>query len=256
MDPLVPLVIPEINAGHLGLLAVQRRLREWDGAIVTAANCTTTVMTLALCPLHRAFGLKTVHAVSMQGLSGAGYPGVPSLDIVGNVLPQIRGEEEKLCEEPQKLLGELAGEAVREAPFAMSAQCHRVPVREGHLVAVNASFEQRPSLDAVMTALEEFCPKETEGLPSAPGRPVRVMRDPARPQPLLDAGAGRGMAVAVGRIRPSATGDVQFVVTGHNTLRGAAGGTLLTGELLLSRKEDFLVSGSLSAKPIQRFAAR
>lgn len=251
MDPHVPLVIPEVNAAHLGLIATQRRVREWDGAIVTAANCTTTIMTLALCPLHRAFGLKAVHAVSMQGLSGAGYPGVAALDIVGNVLPQIRGEEEKLREEPQKLLGRISDGALRETTFAVSAQCHRVPVREGHLVAVNASFARQPTVEDVKAALEKFEPHETTGLPGAPERPVRVARDPARPQPLLDSGAGRGMTVTVGRIRPSDTGDVQFVVAGHNTLRGAAGGTLLTGELLLARKREFLEHESKLGGPVQ-----
>jgi aspartate-semialdehyde dehydrogenase len=240
MDPFVPLLIPEVNPDHLELLLAQRRRHGWDGALVAAPNCTATVLTMALCPLHRAFTLTRVHAVSMQGLSGAGYPGVPALDIIDNVLPHIGGEEKKLCAEPRKLLGALSGESIAEAPFAISAQCNRVPVREGHLICVSAEFARRPSVDDVIAALEAFEAPEVVDLPGAPPRPLLVTRDPARPQPRLDRDANRGMSIVVGRVQPSATAHVQFVALGHNTLRGAAGGALLNGELLLSRADEFL----------------
>jgi aspartate-semialdehyde dehydrogenase len=239
-DRIVPLLIPEVNADHLDLLSAQRAACGRDGVIVTTPNCTTTILTLALCPLHREFTLKSVHAVSLQGLSGAGYPGVSSLDVIDNVLPHIDGEEEKLITEPGKLLGICTGEGIEEARFAMSGQCNRVPVREGHVVCVNAAFERRPSVEDVIGTLESFEAPEVRGLPGAPRRPVRVTADPDRPQPRLDRLAGGGMAVTVGRVRDSKTLHVQFVVIGHNTLRGAAGGTLLNGELLLSRADELL----------------
>lgn len=235
MDPVVPLLIPEVNAAHLDLLPVQRRNRAWDGILIAAPNCTTTVLVLALYPLHREFTLKSMHVVSMQGLSGAGYPGVSSLDVADNVLTRIAGEEEKLTSEPRKLLGTVAGDAVREASVSISAQCNRVPVLEGHTVCVNASFEKKPSMEDVESVLESFTAPEVADLPGAPPRPVLVTRDPCRPQPRLDRDAGNGMSVVVGRVKPAATGGVQFVVVGHNTIRGAAGGALLNGELLLAQ---------------------
>jgi len=237
-DPLVPLLVPEVNADHLNLLPAQRRERGWSGALVTTPNCTTTILTLALCPLHRAFGLRRAHAVSMQGLSGAGYPGVPSLDVIDNIVPRIPGEEEKLTTEPRKLLGRFESDLIHHAPFAVSAQCSRVPVREGHLVCVNAEFERRPTVDQVIEAMESFSAPEVSDLPSAPGRPVLVTRDPARPQPRMDRNADHGMSVVVGRVRPSATAHIQFLVAGHNTLRGAAGGTLLNAELLHLKEQE------------------
>lgn len=242
MDPLVPLLIPEVNADHLGLLRAQRHGKGWEGAIITAPNCTTTVLAMALAPLHRAFTITAVHAVSMQGLSGAGYPGVSALDIIDNVLPYIKGEEEKLVAEPRKLLGKLSGDRVVDAPFAVSAQCNRVPVREGHFVCANVRFKQAPSVDDVIAALDAFAAPDVAGLPSAPARPLTATRDPARPQPRLDRDAGRGMTVTVGRVQPSATADIQFVALGHNTHRGASGGALLNGELLLARAEEVLAA--------------
>ena len=240
MDPLAPLLIPEINADHLGLLPAQRHAKGWEGALITAPNCTTTVLAMALAPLHRAFAVESVHAVSMQGLSGAGYPGVSALDIIDNILPHISGEEEKLCAEPRKLLGKLSGNTVVDAPFAVSAQCNRVPVREGHFICANVKFARRPSVDEVITALEAFHAPAVAGLPSAPARPILVTHDPARPQPRLDRDADRGMSVTVGRVQQSGTADIQFVALGHNTHRGAAGGALLNGELLLAHIDEAL----------------
>lgn len=248
MDPLVPLLIPEINADHLGLLPAQRRATGWEGALITAPNCTTTVLAMALAPLHRAFTVEAVHAVSMQGLSGAGYPGVSALDIIDNILPHINGEEEKLVAEPRKLLGALSGDAVIDAPFAVSAQCNRVPVREGHFICANVRFARAPSVEDAIAALEAFEAPDVAALPSAPAKPIIVTRDPARPQPRRDRDADRGMAVTVGRVQPSATADLQFVAIGHNTHRGAAAGALLNGELLLTRAEAVL------AEPARAFS--
>ncbi len=235
MDPLVPLLIPEVNADHLDLLPRQKQLNGWEGALITAPNCTTTVLTMALKPLHEAFTIKRLHAVSLQALSGAGYPGVSSLDIIDNVLPYIRGEEPKFITEPLKLLGTVTDSGIQSAGFAMSGQCNRVPVVDGHMVCANVAFEREPSIDEFIAALEAFEAPAAADLPSAPAKPILVTREPDRPQPRLDRDAGGGMSVTVGRVQPSATAHMQFVVLGHNTLRGAAGGALLNGELLLAR---------------------
>lgn len=233
MDPLVPLIIPEVNGQHLKILPKQRAVKGWEGILITAPNCTTTVLALALKPLHDAFGIESVHAVSMQGLSGAGYPGVSSLDIIDNILPYIKGEEEKLVSEIHKLLGTAGANRIESANFATSAQCNRVPVREGHFICVNLRLSKTPPVDEVITELENFRVPEVARLPSAPAKPVLVTRDPARPQPRLDRDADGGMSVTVGRVQPSGTADIQLVVLGHNTLRGAAGGALLNAEWLL-----------------------
>ncbi|MBN1288000.1 MAG: aspartate-semialdehyde dehydrogenase [Anaerolineae bacterium] len=233
MDPLVPLIIPEVNGDHLEILPRQRQVKGWEGTLITAPNCTTTVLALALKPLHDAFRIESMHAVSMQGLSGAGYPGVPALDIIDNILPYIKGEEEKLVDETRKLLGTVGANGIAAAAFAASAQCNRVPVREGHFICANIRFARKPSVDEVIAALERFEAPAVAGLPSAPPRPVLVTRDPARPQPRLDRAAGGGMSVTVGRVQRSGTADIRLVALGHNTLRGAAGGALLNGEWLL-----------------------
>ena len=239
MDPLVPLLIPEINADHLSLLPAQRRERGWSGAIVTNPNCSTVVLSLALAPL-RQFGLKSVMVTTLQAVSGAGYPGVASLDILGNVVPAISGEEEKMESETQKILGALNGSGVSPHPVVISAQTTRVPVIDGHTESVSVAFDARPSVDEVIAALRAFRgrPQELE-LPTAPLNPVVWMPQKDRPQPRLDAERDGGMTVSVGRVRPCRVLDMKFVALGHNTIRGAAGAAVLNAELM--RAEGLLV---------------
>lgn len=227
MDPDVPLLIPEVNPGHLALLDEQ----VGPGAIIANGNCSGIILTLALAPLHRAFGIKDVDVTTLQGLSGAGYPGVPSLDVIDNVVPFIGGEEDKLETEPQKTLGE-PGKA---AAFTVRPTCTRVPVREGHLESVHVRLGREVSEDEVRAAFADFCgPDDVAGLPSAPGRPIHVMDAPDRPQPRRDRDLEHGMAVSVGRIRVD--GDhVRFIVLGHNTVRGAAGQSVLNAEYVVAR---------------------
>jgi aspartate-semialdehyde dehydrogenase len=239
MDPLVPLLIPEINPDHLSLLPAQRRARGWSGGIVTNPNCSTVVLSLALAPL-RQFGLKSVMVTTLQAVSGAGYPGVASLDILGNVVPAISGEEEKMESEPRKILGSLDGDAVRAHPVVISAQTTRVPVIDGHTESVSVSFDSKPSVDDVIAALRAFRgkPQELE-LPTAPPNPVVWMPQTDRPQPRLDAERDGGMTVSVGRVRKCRVLDMKFVALGHNTIRGAAGAAVLNAELM--RAEGLLV---------------
>lgn len=239
MDPLVPLLIPEINADHLSLLPAQRRDRGWSGAIVTNPNCSTVVLSLALAPL-RQFGLKSVMVTTLQAVSGAGYPGVASLDILGNVVPAIAGEEEKMESETQKILGALDANGVTAHPVVISAQTTRVPVIDGHTESVSVAFDAKPSIDDVIAALRAFRgrPQELE-LPTAPANPVVWMPQKDRPQPRLDAERDGGMTVSVGRVRPCRVLDVKFVALGHNTIRGAAGAAVLNAELM--RAEGLLV---------------
>jgi aspartate-semialdehyde dehydrogenase len=240
MDADVPLLVPEVNADHLQLVEVQRQKRGWRrGFIVTNPNCCAIPLALALKPIQDRFGLEQVFVVTMQGLSGAGYPGVSALDIVDNVLPFIPKEEEKVEEEPRKILGELGAESVTPASFSLSAQCNRVPVREGHLEAVSVKLGREASLEEFTAALEEFkgLPQELN-LPAAPARPIVVRREDDRPQPRLDRDEGQGMSVVVGRVRPCPLLDVKFLVLGHNTIRGAAGAAILNAELLVA--QDYL----------------
>ncbi len=222
MDPDVPLLIPEVNPDHIGLLDRQ----PGPGALVANGNCSAIVLTMALAPLHRAFGIDTVHVTTMQGLSGAGYPGVSGLDIVDNVMPHIPGEEDKLETEPQKTLGTID----RAARFDVHATCTRVPVREGHFESVHVRLGERADALAIREAFSTFRgPSEVARLPSAPERPIVVHDAPDRPQPRRDRDAGAGMSVNVGRIQ--VRGDtVRFVVLGHNTVRGAAGQSVLNAE--------------------------
>jgi aspartate-semialdehyde dehydrogenase len=237
MDTDVPLVIPEVNADHTGLIDTQRRQHGWEGFIVTSANCSTTALTLALKPLHTGFGLRKLFVVTMQAVSGAGYPGVPSMDIVDNVIPYIGGEEGKMETEPLKLLGTVEQDHVCMAPIAVSAQCNRVAVRDGHTECVSIETEHRVSVDDVIAALETFRPlPEVAELPSTPSRPIVVRREVDRPQPIRDRDAGEGMSVSVGRVRLCALFDCKFVVLGHNTVRGAAGGSIHNAELLVSQQ--------------------
>lgn len=234
-DPDVPLLIPEVNPDHLGLIEVQRR-RRWQGFIVTCANCSTTQLVLALEPLRRAFGLRAINVVTMQALSGAGYPGVPGLSILDNVIPYIPGEEEKVEREPKKIWGKLEGEGIVEAEVEISAHCHRVATRDGHLEAVSVAFSRAAELEEVIGTLEGFrgLPQEL-GLPSAPARPIVVRKEPDRPQPRLDREEGGGMSVVVGRVRRCQVLNWKLEILGHNTVRGAAGGAILNAEFLLAQ---------------------
>lgn len=236
MAPDVPLLVPEVNPDHLALIDVQREQRGWSGAIVTNPNCTSTPVVMALRPLLDAFGLRRVLIVSMQALSGAGYPGVPSYDAVDNVIPFIGGEEGKVEREPLKMLGTLREGAVVDAPLTISAHCNRVPVLEGHLECLSVELERKASAEDVVAALREFraLPQELS-LPSAPQPPVLVRDEPDRPQIRRDRDAGRGMPTVVGRVRPCPLFDYKLVVLAHNTIRGAAGGSLLNAELMLAQ---------------------
>ncbi|HXG88023.1 MAG TPA: aspartate-semialdehyde dehydrogenase [Vicinamibacterales bacterium] len=232
MDPLVPLLIPEVNADHLALLAEQRTHKGWNGAIVTNPNCSTVVLAMALAPL-RVFDLKAVLVSTMQAVSGAGYPGVPSLDILGNVVPFIGGEEEKIETETQKIFGSHGGRTPH--PVVISAHTNRVAVVDGHIMTVSVAFGAKPSIDDVIAALKEFRGKPQElGLPSAPSPAIVVAMEPNRPQPRLDADRGDGMAITVGRVRPCKATHTKFVALGHNTVRGAAGAAILNAELMMA----------------------
>ena len=228
----VPLLVPEINPSHTALIDVQRRARGWSGAIVTNPNCSTAILDLALAPLRR-FGLEQVTVTTMQALSGAGYPGVSSLDILGNIIPFIAGEEAKVENETKKILGALAGDVVSGHPVVVSAQTTRVPVINGHTVIVSARLSDRPAIEAVRDAMARYIGEgPVAGLPSAPAAPLVCVDDDDRPQPALDAGMGDGMTVAVGRIRACPVLGIKFVALGDNTVRGAAGAAILNAELL------------------------
>jgi aspartate-semialdehyde dehydrogenase len=232
MEPDVPLLVPEINAGHLELLKRQREARGWRGQIVTNPNCSTIVLVMALAPLA-AFGIRKVLVTTMQAISGAGYPGVASMDINANVIPYIGNEEEKMEQETQKILGRFADASVTPLPALVSASCNRVPVVDGHTLSVSVEFERKPSKDDILAALRGFrgIPQK-RGLPSAPGCPVQYMHQNDRPQPRRDADRDNGMAVFVGRLRPCPVLDWKFIAMGHNTVRGAAGAAVLNAELM------------------------
>jgi aspartate-semialdehyde dehydrogenase len=232
MDPLVPLLIPEINDDHLALLPAQRRARGWPGAIVTNPNCSTVVLAMALAPL-REFGLRSVMVTTLQAVSGAGYPGVPSLDIIGNVLPAIAGEEEKMESETQKILGALQGDTVSPHQVVVSAQTTRVPVIDGHTESISIALDARPSIADVVEALRAFRGRPQElRLPTAPPAPIVCVETPNRPQPRLDAERDGGMTITIGRVRTCPVLDVKFIALGHNTIRGAAGAAVLNAELM------------------------
>jgi len=235
MDADVPLVIPEVNAEHLALIDKQK-LKGAGGYIVTNPNCSAVMVALALAPLHRRFGVTSVIVTTMQALSGAGYPGVPALDATDNVIPYIAEEEERIERETKKLLGSYGGGAVQPAAVAVSAQCHRVNVTDGHLGAFRVKLARRATLAELREAWATFrgAPQELE-LPSAPAHPVVVRDEPDRPQPRLDRDAGNGMSVSVGRIAPDPVLDWRFVALSHNTIRGAAGAAILNAELLLAQ---------------------
>lgn len=233
MDADVPLVIPEVNASHLQLIERQRRERGWTGAIVTNANCAATVAAVALAPLQERFGIDQLFLTTMQAVSGAGYPGVASLDILGNVIPYIADEEPKLESEMLKLLGRYADGVVELANMKVSAQTNRVAVEHGHTVCITASFHEPATAEQALAALRGWRGDEaTWNLPSHPERPLVVADEANRPQPRRDVNAGAGMTVTVGRVRADTVLDIRMVALGHNTIRGAAGGSVLNAELL------------------------
>lgn len=232
MQPDVPLVIPEVNSGHIKLIDVQAWRKKSGGYVVTNPNCSAIGLVLALAPLQQ-FGLETVMAVTMQAVSGAGYPGVASLDILGNVIPFIRNEEEKMEEETRKLLGQLNGSKVIPAAFAMSAQCNRVAVEDGHTESVSIRLSSKPKAEEIIAAWNDFRAEPQKlKLPSAPEIPVVYLEANDRPQPRFDIDMGAGMTTAVGRLRPCGVLDWKFTVLSHNTIRGAAGAAVLNAELL------------------------
>lgn len=238
MDEDVPLLIPEVNHEHIGLLKQQRNKYSKGGFIVTNPNCSTIMIALALAPLHAAFGVESCVATTLQALSGAGYPGVASLDIIDNVLPFIGGEEEKIETETVKILGRFNESKIDPAPMAVSAQCNRVNVADGHMAAVRVKFARKPSLNDLRDALTSFrsLPQEL-GLYSAPATPIVIRDEENRPQPRLDRDAGKGMTITAGRIKPDSVLDYRFVALSHNTIRGAAGAAILNAELLVALGE-------------------
>jgi len=233
MQKDVPLVIPEVNAKHLKVLECQSWRRQSGGFVVTNPNCSAIGLVLALAPLEQQFGLEKVMAVTMQAVSGAGYPGVASLDILGNVIPYIAKEEEKMEEETRKLLGEVRDGHIELAEFAMSAQCNRVAVEDGHTESVAVKLKNKAGREEIIEAWTKFraLPQELR-LPSAPERPVEYLAASDRPQPRFDVDRGAGMTACVGRLRPCGVLDWKFTVISHNTIRGAAGAALLNAELL------------------------
>jgi aspartate-semialdehyde dehydrogenase len=237
MSADVPLLIPEVNPDHIGLIEVQRKQRGYDrGFIVTNPNCSAIAIVLALAPLHTKFGVASCVVTTMQALSGAGYPGVPSLDATDNVIPFIGGEEEKVEAETLKLLGRVDAGSIQPAAMTVSAQCNRVNVTDGHMASIRVKLAQTASLAEIREALASFSalPQQLQ-LHSAPRRPVVVRDEKDRPQPRLDRDAGKGMSVTVGRITPDSVFDYRFVALGHNTIRGAAGAAILNAELLVAR---------------------
>ena len=233
MQPNVPLVIPEVNADHLVLIEQQCWRKDSGGYIVTNPNCSAIGLVVALAPLHRKFGIESLFVTTMQAVSGAGYPGVASLDILGNVIPYIAKEEEKMEEETRKLLGQLDGDHVQDAGFSMTAHCNRVAVEDGHTESVSVKLKQKVTREEMIAALTEFqsTPQHLQ-LPLAPAQPIVYDHAPDRPQPRFDLDRGKGMTVSVGRLRPCGVLDYKFTVLSHNTIRGAAGAALLNAELL------------------------
>ncbi len=236
MEPDVPLVIPEVNASHFAAIPVQRSKRDWPGAIITNANCAATGAAIALAPLHAAFGIEQVFVTTLQAVSGAGYPGVPSLDILGNVIPYIAEEEEKIERELPKMLGTWDGSVFVPAPMRVSAQTNRVPVEHGHLTCLSVKLKTGATVADALAVLNAWRgDAQAHGLPSAPERPLVVTDSASGPQPRRDAGAGRGMTVTVGRLRSDPILDLRLVALAHNVVRGAAGGSVLNAEVLAAQ---------------------
>ena len=236
MDPDVPLVIAEVNPDHLDILESQQKRRGWKGGIVTNGNCVAIVGALPLAPIQQTFGISKIFASTMQAVSGAGYPGVPSLDILGNVIPLIKDEEPKIETELRKFLGAPKGGVIESAPFTVSSHANRVAVEHGHTICMSIELVKKASPDEVSAAIAAWTgAPEARGLPSAPERPVQMATSPDRPQPRLDVNAGNGMTVTVGRIRSDTIFDIRMVASGHNIVRGAAGASVLNAELLVKR---------------------
>ncbi|GAB4526345.1 MAG: aspartate-semialdehyde dehydrogenase [Anaerolineales bacterium] len=234
-EPDVPILMPEVNLAHAGILSVQQARRGWPGAIVTNSNCTSAGLTVVLKALDDAFGVRRVFVVSMQALSGAGYPGVSSLDILDNVIPNIAGEEEKVEWEPRKMLGRFDGVQIRLADFGISAHTNRVAVRDGHTLSLSVELGQRTSPRVVAEALGNYLPPEVaRELPFTPRPVIRVLESPDRPQPRLDREIGGGMSTVVGNLRADPLFDIKMTVLSHNTMRGAAGGSIYNAEALLN----------------------
>lgn len=235
MAPDVPLVIAEVNPGHLCVLETQRRNRNWRGGIVANGNCSAIVTSLALAPIHERFGIKEVFVSTMQAVSGAGYPGVASLDILGNVIPFINDEEDKLESELRKFLGTVDGDAIESAEITVSAHCNRVPVETGHTICASVRLEEKASAEEVEQAIREWRgANDARGLPSSPEKAVELLDLPDRPQPRRDVTRGRGMTVTVGRVRPDTLFDIKLVAMGDNVVRGAAGASVLNAELMVN----------------------
>jgi len=234
-EPDVPILVPDVNPSHIEILPVQRANRGWPGFIATNPNCTTAGMSVVLKPLDDAFGLRKVFAATLQAISGAGYPGVPSIDITDNVVPWISGEEDKMARESAELLGRVDAGRIAPAEFQLTAHAHRVPVVDGHTVCLSLGFEKPPSPEEALEVLRSFrAPDVVAGLPSAPETSIRLLDAPDRPQPRLDRDAGRGMTVSVGRVRSCPVLDLRLVLVSHNTIRGAAGGSIVNAELLVA----------------------
>lgn len=235
MDKDVPLLIPEINPDHLGIIPIQKKLRGWDGFISTDPNCSTIQLAITLKPLVQ-YGIQQVVVSTMQALSGAGYPGVASLDIIDNVVPFINGEESKMESEPRKILGLFDGSKICNASFVLSASCNRVNVSDGHLESVFVKLDQKPTIEEIKKTFSEFRgePQKIK-LPSAPENPIIVRDQANRPQPKFDRYEGKGMSVVVGRIRYDPLENLKYMCLGHNTIRGAAGGGILSAELAVSK---------------------
>ena len=232
----VPLLLPEVNAEHIGLIPAQRQQRGWSGAILTNPNCTSTGLTVALKALDDAFGVEKVFAVSLQALSGAGYPGIPSLDVIDNVIPNIGGEEEKVEWEPTKMLGKLNGGNIALAPIQISAHTNRVAVVDGHTVCASVGLRSGVKIVDVQEVLRNYRgPEMAQGLPSAPSPVIDVRFEADRPQPKLDRFTGNGMSTVVGRLREDPLFTIKFVVLSHNTIRGAAGGSIFNAELFVKQ---------------------
>jgi aspartate-semialdehyde dehydrogenase len=235
MDPDVPLVIAEVNPDHLSILDAQQKKRHWKGGIITNGNCVAIVGALGLAPVHQAFGITKVFSATNQAVTGAGYTGVPTLDIHGNLNPFIRDEEPKIESELQKFLGKPGKGVVESAPFIVSAHANRVAVEHGHTICMSISLEKKGSPADVEAAIEAWTGADAaRGLPSSPGRAVVLATAPDRPQPRLDVDAGKGMTVTVGRVRDDALFDIRLVASGHNIIRGAAGASVQNAELLAS----------------------
>jgi aspartate-semialdehyde dehydrogenase len=228
----VPLVVPEVNANHLGLIETQSWRKESGGYIVTNPNCSAIGLVLALKPLEERFGIESLFVSTMQAVSGAGYPGVPSLDILGNVIPFIKNEEEKMQEEVGKLLGRFAGKNIQMLDAKVSAHCNRVAVEDGHTECVSVKLRTKATRDEILAAWNDFAPLRGQHLPTAPDQPVEFDGSPDRPQPRLDRMRGNGMGATVGRLRECTLLDWKFVVLSHNTIRGAAGAAVLNAEIL------------------------